>query len=157
MDNPSWYVCPADGHLVRRSIVAPGKVTSRDSHCPKHGVRLFQVCKSCKSRWPSVRSLSGNDKGASFCTNCGAPGPWLSRSDLVQWLQHQVQASFDVPASTRLELRATLDRLRGMDAGDTKTTAGWKQLRDAAPKVWEATKPVRDALIGEAVKKALGL
>jgi hypothetical protein len=26
-----------------------------------------------------------------------------------------------------------------------------------APKVWEAMKPVRDTLIGEAVKKALGL
>ena len=160
MDAPIWYVCPAEGHLVRRNLVSPGKVARGDSHCPKHGVRLFRVCKSCKAKWPFVhagRGYSRQETGASFCTNCGEPAPWLSRLELIQWLQHQVQASFDVPASTRRELRTILEKLRDMDAGDTKTVAGWKKLRDAAPKVWEMSKPVRDMLMTEAVKRVLGL
>jgi hypothetical protein len=47
-------------------------------------------------------------------------------------------------------------RLDAMDAEDTKTVAAWKKLREVAPKVWAATKPVRDVLIGETVKRLLG-
>jgi len=42
-----------------------------------------------------------------------------------------------------------------MDANDPKGVAGWQRISEVAPKVWEAMKPVRDALIGEAVKTAL--
>ncbi len=42
-----------------------------------------------------------------------------------------------------------------MDANDTRTVTSWKKVRDTVPKVWKREKPVRDALIGEAVKKAL--
>jgi hypothetical protein len=155
--NPVWYACPADGHLIRRNLFAPGRVARGDSHCPS----TESSCSECASRAsPDGRSLA---RFAVILGRASAPTvahqrqPWRSRSDLVQWLQHQVRASFDVPASTRLELRATLDRLRDMDAGDTKTTAGWKQLRDAAPKVWNASKPVRDMLMTEGGKKVLGL
>ena len=44
-----------------------------------------------------------------------------------------------------------------MDPNDTKSVSAWKRVRELAPKVWETTKPVRDALIGEIVKRALGL
>jgi hypothetical protein len=44
-----------------------------------------------------------------------------------------------------------------MDLNNTKTASAWKKIRDHAPKVWEASEPVRDALIGEGVKKILGL
>jgi hypothetical protein len=43
-----------------------------------------------------------------------------------------------------------------MGADDAKTVAAWKRLREVAPKVWAATKPVRDVLIGAAVKRLLG-
>ncbi len=39
-----------------------------------------------------------------------------------------------------------------MDANDTRTVTSWKKVRDTVPKVWKREKPVRDALIGEAVK-----
>jgi hypothetical protein len=81
----------------------------------------------------------------------------VSRDKLIQWSRHQIQADKDMPGATRLELLAAMDRLQRMDANDTKAIEAWKRIRDAAPKVWEAAKPVRDALIGEAVKKAMGL
>jgi hypothetical protein len=164
--------CPATGHVLEEQAITRALALT---FCPQHGVRLFQSCSACGAPWTGVVSrqrtarsrltarsstdnpLSEVDKGASFCSTCGLPAPWLARSDLIQWLQHRVQASSDVPASTRQELHAMLDRLRDMDAADTRTIPGWQRLRDAAPKVWEASKPVRDALIGEAVKKALGL
>ena len=159
MRMPIWYVCPADGHLIKREIISQGKVSRGDSHCPRHGVRLFRLCKSCKSKWPFVasdRGYSRQEEAAKFCAACGEPAPWLSRSDLLQWLQHQVQGAFDVPAPTRLELRAMLERLRDMEAGDTKTAAAWKRLRDAAPKVWKASQPVRDKLMTEGIERLLG-
>ena len=45
-------------------------------------------------------------------------------------------------------------RLDAMDADDTKTVAAWKKLREVAP--WAATKPVRDVMIGETIKRLLG-
>ena len=64
-------------------------------------------------------------------------------------------ASVEVSASERLELLEVLTRLEAMDANDTRTVTSWKKVRDTVPKVWKREKPVRDALIGEAVKKAL--
>ena len=154
-----WYVCPADGHPVKRELIAPGKVARADSHCPNHGVRLFRVCKSCKAPWPFVMSGYGpavREAGADFCKNCGSPAPWLSRADLMKWLQHQVQASHELEPTTRLELREVLEKLQTRDANDTRTASAWKKVRDTAPKVWAATKQVRDVLIGEAVKVILG-
>ena len=72
----------------------------------------------------------------------------------MQWIQHKVQAAEDIPASTRYEL---LDRLQAIDPDDSRAVTAWRRIREAAPKAWEATKPVRDAIIGETVKKALGL
>jgi hypothetical protein len=76
---------------------------------------------------------------------------------LIEWVRDQVRASGDVPHSTALELEEILKRVEQMSADDTRTGEAWKKLRDAAPKVWEATKPVIDTVIGEAVKRALGL
>ena len=56
---------------------------------------------------------------------------------------------------TRHELLDILARLEAMDANDTKAVAGWQQISEVVPKVWKAAKPVRDALVGETVKKAL--
>jgi hypothetical protein len=44
-----------------------------------------------------------------------------------------------------------------MEPNDTKAIAGWEQIKKAAPKVWEAAKPVIQNLVGDAVKKGLGL
>lgn len=147
--------------MNRLSYESGTKVSRHDSHCPEHGVRLFNACKACKTTW-RLAGAGGPIAteplvGAKFCTHCGAPAPWLSRADLVQWVQHQVQASSELPASTRVELQGVLERLRDMDPNDTKSVSAWKRVRELAPKVWETTKPVRDALIGEIVKRALGL
>jgi hypothetical protein len=50
---------------------------------------------------------------------------------------------------------AVLDRLKDMDPSDDKAVPVWKRLHDLAPKIYNATKPVRDALMAEGVKKAL--
>ena len=73
------------------------------------------------------------------------------------WLTHQVQAAEDISDASRVELRNVLARLKAMDPEDTKAVSAWKRVQELAPKVWETTKPVHDALIGEAVKKAMGL
>jgi hypothetical protein len=101
--------------------------------------------------------LDEAQRGADFSGKCSHPAPWLSRAELIEWLRNQVPAAGDIPSETRLKLREALEQMKAMNANDTRTAAGWTLLRDAAPKVWNATKPVRDALIGELVKKALGL
>jgi len=83
------------------------------------------------------------------------PGQWLTRTQLIEWLKTNIKALPDIPALERLELLEVLSKLEGMDANDTRTATSWKRVRDAAPKLWEKAKPVRDALIGEAVKKAI--
>ncbi len=75
----------------------------------------------------------------------------------MQWIQHQIQAATDIPDPTRLELRTMLERLRGMDPDDTTTIPAWQRVREAAPKVWKVAEPVLGKIVGEAVKKALGL
>jgi len=80
----------------------------------------------------------------------------LSRVDLVKELQHRVRASSDLPLSVRIELREVLERLKSEDEDDTRAIAAWQFVRDAAPRIWDQSKPVRDALIGETVKRALG-
>ena len=73
----------------------------------------------------------------------------------MKWIRGLIQADRDIPSGTRLDLLAAIERLQTMDANDTRTVAGWEHIKKAAPKVWEKMKPVRDALMGEAVKKAL--
>lgn len=52
-------------------------------------------------------------------------------------------------------------RLKGKEGREERykerTIEAWKRLRDATPKVWDALEPVASTVIGEAVKKALGL
>jgi hypothetical protein len=137
-------------------------------YCQAHGVPWFLDCPTCGVGWPTQASRrdfrptslsygSQKETGSDFCASCGTPGPWLTRQRLIGWIRGNVKASAEVPMSTRHELLDILARLEAMDANDTKGVAGWRRISEAAPKVWEATKPVRDALIGEAVKKVLGL
>lgn len=147
------YVCPADGHLMDPHFAT-------GPHCPRHGVPFFTHCPECGAPWPLVARggyVMRHNAGADFCASCATPAPWLSRRQLMEWVRNQLRASGEVSRAEALELEQLLGRLVQMDANDTKTVEAWKRIRDAAPQVWEATKPVRDALIGEAVKKALGL
>jgi len=100
---------------------------------------------------------SRGDQGADFCAGCGKPGPWLDRPKLVEWMQSQIKASSELSPPERLELLTVLDKLKAMEANDDRAVSGWKRVRDGAPKVWETTKPVRDVLLTEGVKKLLGL
>jgi hypothetical protein len=97
------------------------------------------------------------DRAYDFCATCGRPGPWVSREKLLQWIRHQLQADPNMSGATRLELLASMDRLEGMAADDSKAIAGWEQIKKPAPKVWDTIKPVIQTVAGEAVKKQLGL
>lgn len=150
-------VCPATGHVLENV---------RGPRCQTHGVAWFSHC-GCGAEWPTeslirrARSAwlntprGGPEKGSPFCAECGTPAPWLGRVDLMSWVRHQVQASEDVSAADRVELVAVLDRIRDMDPGDNRAVAGWKRLHELAPRVYAATKPARDALMSEGVKRAL--
>ena len=97
------------------------------------------------------------ERARDFCAHCGTPGPWVTRPQLLEWLRSNVKASPEIPAAKRLELLEALTKLEAKESDDTRTAETWKMIRDAAPKMWDKAKPVRDVLIGEAVKKLLGL
>jgi hypothetical protein len=149
-------ICPHDGHAAPQE-------EATGPHCSRHGVPWFTNCPVCDSPWPVLTkdhwmSEETDYKGQDFCAECASPAPWLSRPRLLAWVRDQLKASAasgDVPCTTALELIEALKRLDAMDADDTKTVAAWKKLREVAPKVWTATKPVRDVLIGAAVKRLL--
>jgi hypothetical protein len=150
------YICPATGHAVDPDH-ADGP------QCVRHGVPLFSRCPKCREEWPvlSTNNYSGRpDSGAEFCGTCAEPAPWLSRAQLLEWIQNQVRASGmagRMPRNTALELAELFRRLDTMSSNDLRSAEVWKLLRNSAPKIWEATKAVRDVLIGEAVKRMLGV
>jgi hypothetical protein len=149
-------ICPFDDRIIEHPT---------GDFCSAHGVRWFVQCPACGAGWTtepsghyaraSVSYVGRGQIGSDFCSSCGVPGPWLERPELIGWLRSQVKASGDIAASERLELLEILSKLEAMDANDTRTVTSWQRVRSAVPKVWEKAKPVRDALIGEAVKKAL--
>jgi hypothetical protein len=121
-----------------------------------HGASLLSHCPSCGEWWTSVQVSYFGRAGAKFCTSCGEPAPWLSRRELIGWLAERVAEQEDDPA-VRLELVGLLEKLKGTDADDARALAAWQKVRDAAPRVWEASKPVLYTLLGDALRKALGL
>jgi hypothetical protein len=151
-------ICPHDGHAVPEE-------DATGPQCSRHGVPWFTHCSECETGWPVVArdhwmSDQTEYRGEAFCSACATPAPWLSRPRLLAWVRDQLQASAargDVPRPATLELIEALKRLDAMGADDTRTVEVWKRVREMAPKVWDATKPVRDALIGETVKRLLGL
>jgi hypothetical protein len=151
------WICPATGHLFNRRVVA-GALLPAEAFCPNHGVPLFRDCATCGTPWAITSKLSYTNRptdGTDFCTACGAPAPWLERSDLMAWVRNQVKASTDLASAARAELVAVLDRLKEMDPNDDKAILVWKRLHELAPKVYGAVKPVREALMSEGVKRAL--
>src|SRR5712692_10657294 len=114
-------VCPATGHVI---LHLQGPI------CPDHGVQWFADCPSCGAMWPLMELMddfAGSelfdlrpDRAHDFCANCGAPGPWVSRDRLIEWIRHQLQADTTTPGATRLQLLAAMDRLQGMAADDSK-------------------------------------
>jgi hypothetical protein len=151
------WICPATGHVFNRRVVA-GAVLPSEAFCPQHGVPLFRECVKCHVTWAITSKSSYTNRptdGTDFCNACGTPAPWLERADLMLWVRNQVKASTDLTSAARVELLAVLDRLKEMDPSDDKAILVWKRLHDLAPKVYSATKPVRDALMSEGVKRAL--
>jgi hypothetical protein len=89
--------------------------------CAKHGSPVFQNC-SCGARWPTVRVGYFGSGPAHFCTQCGQPGPWVSRRERVLWLKDRLDADLD--EATALELRELLDRLeRDISSSQTQLLA----------------------------------
>ncbi len=145
-------ICPASGHVLTEGVVS-------GPHCPMHGVPWFTSCSSCGALWPVMPAgaYTTQKTGAPFCANCGKPGQWLTRAELLAWIRNLLRASRELPDDERLELISAFERLDKLDPNDTHTVAAWRWLKRAAPKVWEASKPVLDPLMSEAVKRVLGL
>ena len=148
------YICPHDGHITD---------DPDGPNCSRHELPWFTDCPDCGAPWVVVskHSLYGSepDSGDDFCARCTSPAPWLTRAQLLDWVRGLLLASAgrDVLRPTALQLVEALKHLDTMDADDTRTAEVWKRVRESAPKVWKATEPVRHALIGETVKRVLGL
>jgi hypothetical protein len=150
------YVCPATGHVTDpEHLDGP--------NCAQHGVPFFTVCPACQAPWPltNKHNVWGDpDWGRDFCAGCTSPAPWLTRQELLEWVRNRLKAEGmhgAIPRSTALDLDEAVKRVGEMGADDTRTVEVWKRLRDVAPKIWEALKPVLNTVIGEMVKKYLGL
>jgi hypothetical protein len=141
-------ICPATGHAIH---------DPDGPYCGDHGARLFSNCPNCGSEWSMAWDphVYGGEKGTDFCAQCGNPAPWLSRKKLIEWLKAQL-ADAGLETAKRLELQEGLDHIADMTPDDMKTVAGWERLRTIAPVVWDRAKPVIDAVVAAAVKKALG-
>jgi hypothetical protein len=79
------------------------------------------------------------------------------RDHLVKMLQYQVRSSSRLPVAMRVELRAALESLKRNDSDDSPALAAWQFIREAAPEIWHEGRQIRDVLMGERVKTALGL
>jgi hypothetical protein len=149
-------VCPSDGHAIDPHF-ADGP------NCADHGVPFFDRCPTCRAYWPVVAKhnyMGEPDSGADFCATCTTPAPWLSRGQLLAWIQNQIRAqgmSGAIPRVQALELAELVQRLESMRPDDTNSVGVWKRVREMAPQVWAKVEPVAHSVIGEAVKRMLGL
>jgi hypothetical protein len=121
-------ICPHDGHYDGEP---------QEEYCADHGVPWFDHCSTCGAEWAFIDSAYSDSSGQArdFCAGCGMPGPWLTRDQLIRWIRDMIQADRDIPNATRIDLLAAMERLRTMDANDTKAVAGWEQVRKLSPKV----------------------
>ena len=151
-------ICPYDGHIIKHPM---------GDFCADHGVKWFVQCSECSAPWrtktsdryalTSISLQNQRQTASDYCAGCGMPGPWLTRPQLIEWLQTKIKASPDIPATERLELVELLSKLKDAKADDARTVAAWQKIRDSAPKVWKMAKPVIDVLVADEVKKLLGL
>jgi hypothetical protein len=127
---------------------------------------LAFVVLACLARrcWPPLRRRRGERRSRHLPNEHGVEPRGVqpadvpvdrSRVDRIKTLQRRVRASSRLPLSLRIELREALESLKSHDADDARALAAWQRLRDAAPEIWDASKPILDALMGESAKKAL--
>ena len=139
------YVCTRDGHLFDDW---PG------DYCPEHGSPVILDCSRCGARWGVIPEGDFEERGARFCSQCGSPGPWVSRIELIEWLKDRLPEQ-GLSHAEILELREALDRIGAMSAEDDRSLAGWKRIKERAPGLLEIAKPVLSALIAEKLKAYL--
>ncbi len=72
------------------------------------------------------------------------------------WINDRIAAE-GLSAAATLELRALLTRLSTSDPNDDRAVAAWNKLKETAPKLWEASKPILQSVIGDVIKKHVGL
>lgn len=141
------YVCTRDGHLFDDW---PG------NYCPEHGSPVILDCNRCGARWGVIPEGDFEERGARFCWQCGSPGPWVSRAELIAWLKDRLPGQ-GLDDATVLKLREVLDKIARMSPDDSIALPGWEELRKLAPKVWDIAKPVMGSLIAESLKRRLGI
>ena len=143
------YVCRATGHAVDEP---------QGGYCTDHGAPLITTCAVCGADWPVGwdSQLGFEPKGADFCAMCGFPGPWVSRTQLINWLRDRLNDAA-LASETRLSLQEALDRIAAMEPNDSRALAVWQQLREQAPRVWELAKPVLSTVLSAAAKRYLNI
>jgi len=56
------------------------------------------------------------ETGSKFCARCGMPGPWLSRTQLIEWVQNLLKASSELSGAERQELLVVLRQVADIGA-----------------------------------------
>jgi hypothetical protein len=114
------------------------------------------TCAACGADWGVQAGSLYQEWGASFCQQCGLPGAWVGRDEIFRWLKDRL--ALDGLTGARLyEAREELDRIAALAPDDPDSVLRWQRVRDWAPKAWEVSRPVVVNILGDYVKRHLGL
>ena len=121
-----------------------------------HTSRIAQIAGLGGSLFPRTRTRL--DTTGALTSAGHVPLPRHGSPDpMMQWIRHQLQATGEVSPSTRLELLEIVNRLAAMDTDAKAALVGWQKIKDTAPRVFDAIRPVLQTVAGKYVKKQLGL
>jgi hypothetical protein len=141
------------GHLQTNDISHDGY----GKRCPSCGTEVIVKCDGCQERISTTWvGGHGHDKHkvADFCDNCGAAHPWVGRQGRIYELQNRLDAE-DLDPADQLVVREQLEALLNADLDDDEQEKRWARVKRLAPKLWESSQPILDALITSAIRSSL--
>ncbi len=150
--------------VCRRGHVETTDITLREqigSRCGKCGAEILTQCPACGSRIRGRYHVPGaagpdNYNPPGFCDSCGAPFPWLDRQGRIYLLENILDDQ-ELDAADELTVREELEALRNPDLSDEEAKRRWARVRELAPGLWEAGKPILDSVVSAAIKAQMGL
>lgn len=146
------------GHVVTSGIEG-GEIATR---CVTCGAEVLTSCLECGYRIRGYHVIPGVVHGEydppSFCDHCGAPHPWVGRTERLYELGNIMEREDALDEATKMWLRERIHALHEIDPMDKKAQrTAWQEIKDHAQPLWED--PIAQKVIGglltEAVKSLL--
>jgi hypothetical protein len=147
------------GHVVTSGVEEGEEIAARCSEC---GAEVLTACPECGHRIRGYHFIPGVAHGEydrpSFCDRCGAPHPWVGRTERLYELENIMEREDALDEATKMWLRERIQALHEIDAMDTTAQrTAWQEIKDHAQPLWG--NPMAQKLIGglitEGVKAAL--